>query len=274
MPNTTFFEQLARTIVLQPPLRGPAWQPLWTRLHRLSLWGMNAGPGGSVLASGEEWALRWCAGRSPAHRPFVLLDAGANVGDYTASACEIAGSRLDAHCFEPSAETFRVLSKNLGRRPNVHLSNFGLSDGEGTATLYSHLGGCKEASVVRRDLSHWGLDQSKTESIGLRRLDDYCRDAGLNRIDLLKIDVEGHELSVLRGAGDLLNGIGIRHVQFEFGSPDIESRTFFKDLFHALNPHYRIHRVVYCGLHPIDTYSEFHENFVTTNFLAVTRQPL
>ena len=77
--------------------------------------------------------------------------------------------------------------------------------------------------------------------------------------------------SALRGAQNMIRNRRIRFIQFEFGAPDIESKTFFKDIFKFLSSDYRIHRVVYHGITPIDTYSEFHETFATANFLAVVR---
>ena len=271
MNHPNELQHLARAVLLRPALRRLRFQPIWSRLHRLALWGMNAGPAGSLGDSGEEWAIKWCAAQSSTHDTFVLFDAGANVGGYTQNAILALGDRLRAHCFEPSLATYRELERNLHRQPNVRLLPFGLTDIECTATLHSHAGGSKEASLVKRDMSHWGIAQSQTETVRLRRLDEYCREAGVDRIDLLKLDIEGHELKALQGAARMLEQGRIRHIQFEFGAPDIESRTFFKDLYYLLNPNYRLNRIVYRGLAPITSYSEFHENFVTTNFLAVAR---
>ena len=264
-------ERLARTVLLRPSLRRPEFQPVWSRLHRLALWGMNAGPGGSLTESGEAWVIRQCARQVPAGEPFVLFDGGANDGSYALDAIHIAGRHASVHCFEPSPVSYRKLTATFAAHPQVKTLNFGLSNQERTATLFSHPGGAKEASLVKRDIGHWGLEQTQSETVRLRRLDDYCREAGVERIDLLKMDIEGHELPALEGAGNLLAEKRIRNIQFEFGSPDIESRTFFKDLFQLLNQHYSLYRIVYQGLAPIQAYSEFHENFVTTNFLAVAR---
>lgn len=261
----------ARAALLRPALRTPLFQPVWAKLNRLSLWGMNIGPAGAVDEGGEDWVLRWCASQAAADQPFVLMDGGANVGQYASHALAVIGQRLRIHCFEPSPRTFQGLSKNLGDCPGVKLMPFGLSDAEAECELYSHEGGDTEASLAKRDLSHWSIVQDRVEVVRLRRLDDVCREEKIPRIDLLKLDVEGHELAALRGAAQLLEQRRINSIQFEFGSPDIESRTYFKDLYKLLNPNYSIFRIVHNGLVPIHAYSEFHENFATTNFLAVAR---
>lgn len=263
--------QLARAVILRPSLRTRFFQPFWNKLHRLSLWGMNIGPAGAVDEGGEEWALRWCAGRTSPERPFVLIDGGANVGQYAGRALRIIGPKLQIYSFEPSPRTFAKLSARIGGRPGVHLMPFGLSASEREAELHSHAGGEAEASLVKRDMSHWSIEQNQVDRVRLRWLDDVCREEGITHIDLLKLDVEGHELEALRGAESLLNSRAVRCIQFEFGAPDIESRTFFKDIFKLLNQNYRICRIVHNGLLPIPAYSEFLENFATTNFLAVAR---
>jgi FkbM family methyltransferase len=262
---------LARTTFLRPTLRTPIFQPIWNNLHRLALWGMNIGPAGTVDEGGEDWALAWCANRSPMNQPFVVIDGGANVGQYASHAIRVLGERLRLYSFEPSPRMFAKLSSKLGDRPNIELLPFGLSDSESEATLYSHVGGEAEASLIKRDMSHWGITQEQVDRVRLRRLDDVCRELKIARIDLLKLDVEGHEFQALTGAGRMLESGRIRCIQFEFGAPNIESRIFFKDLFKLLNPHYRINRIVHNGLQPIPHYSEFHETFATSNFLAVAR---
>ena len=97
-------------------------------------------------------------------------------------------------------------------------------------------------------------------------VDAYCAAEGIERVDYLKVDAEGHDLAVLQGAAGMLE-VGVRFVQFEFGGGNIDSRTFLRDFVRLLEPRYRISRVLTDGLEPVD-YSERDEVFLTTNFLA------
>ncbi len=270
--------QFLRGALLRPTFRTTGFQPLWNTLHRLSLWGMNMGPGGGVESSGEQWVLQQILRDRPAGSPFVLFDVGANKGQYATEALALADADLNLYCFEPSPPTFQKLTSAVGGKRNVKLHNFGMSSAESEATLHYHVGGDAEASLVCRDLSHWGIAQNQQVTVKLRRLDEVAKELGVQQIDFLKLDVEGHELAALQGAGAMLGDGSIRAIQFEFGGPDIESRTFFKDLYHILNPHYTLFRIVYEGLDPVREYSEFLETFVTGNYLAVSRlakpQPL
>ena len=61
-------------------------------------------------------------------------------------------------------------------------------------------------------------------------------------------------------------------IQFEFGEAQIGSRTFFKDIYQFLSPHYKIHRILGKGLSgALETYDVILEVYRTTNYLAVLR---
>ena len=129
--------------------------------------------------------------------------------------------------------------------------------------LFSDFQGSVFASVYKK------ITQS--EKIVVRRLDDFCLENQISHIDLLKVDVEGGELGVLTGARQMLDSQSIDFVQFEFGGRDIDARVFFRDFFTLLNPGYRIYRILRDGLAPVETYKETHEVFLTTNYMAVSR---
>jgi hypothetical protein len=103
-------------------------------------------------------------------------------------------------------------------------------------------------------------------------LDAYCLRNGVERIDLLKVDVEGHELAVLRGARRLFERGAIHRVLFEFGGTGIDSRVFLQDYYYFFTPMgMKLHRLLRDGsLHPIPQYEEFYEQFTYTNFVALS----
>ena len=201
MLQTITQSDMLRAAFLRPQLRTSRLQSLWSTLHRLSLWGMNIGPAGKLSESGEDWVLAQAMQTNPAASPFVLFDVGANAGHYAQGALAHSNPALKLYCFEPSTPTFQRLSANLAGAGQAKLFQFGFSDAESESILHYHTGGEAEASLYHRDLSHWGIDQCETTSVRLQRLDTFCGQQGVGQIDFLKIDVEGHEVAVLEGAG-------------------------------------------------------------------------
>lgn len=248
-----------------------ALQPFWQYLHRLSLSGLNVGGGSDFEESGELWIIDQLARERARDRSLLVFDVGANLGGWALAVLARLEGRARLFCFEPSPSTFAALRQNAGRRANVELLDFGLGDREGSVELLSDATFSGLASVYRRRLDHVGVSLDRSEPVRLRRLDDFCREREIDHIDFLKLDVGGHELKVLEGAGSLLEGAAIDYIQFEFGGCNIDSRTYFQDFFYALHPRYRLHRMLRDGLVPIEHYRETQEIFVTTNFLAISR---
>lgn len=264
----TFLTLLMRgKFVFQPRRR--IFQPAWEQLYRLSLEGMNVGGSPNVCDSGEVWVIDHIGQCLSDRERIIVFDVGANIGGYGSEAICRLGKKVILYCFEPSKKTFQLLTSNLGKYQNVKLFNFGFSNREKSATLYSNAEGSGLASLYDRHLDYFGISMEYTEEVCLRTLDDFCQDKEITWIGFLKVDVEGHELKMLQGAGNLIRSNSIDFIQFEFGGTDIDSRTFFKDFFRLLNPYYRI---LDDGLRFIEHYEEIHELFVPTNFLAISRK--
>ena len=105
------------------------------------------------------------------------------------------------------------------------------------------------------------------EIIELQRFDNYWEDK-YSILDYVKIDVEGHELDVLEGFGNLIQRV--RLIQFEFGGCNIDTRTFFQDFwYYFTEKEFLIFRITPRGPLLIKNYSEKDEIFLTTNYIAL-----
>ncbi len=246
-------------------------QPFWDKPNALSLRGMNIGNSGTLNESGELWVIRNLFKQLPRNVQPVIFDVGANVGDY---ASEVLLQRPDSqlYCFEPSRKTFELLSERLAQQPNVRLFNFGFGEKEERITLYSDAEASGLASVYSRRLDHLNVKMDRTEEVLLKTLDEFCCSQNISHVNLVKIDVEGHELKVLEGARELINSQSINLIQFEFGGTDIDSKTFIQDFFYLLDQSYRICRIVRDGVVPLGPYQERFEIFLYSNFLAVSEK--
>ena len=135
--------------------------------------------------------------------------------------------------------------------------------------LYSNESGSGLGSLTKKKLDHFGIDFSVEENIELIRFDEYSVNNIIDKdIDLLKIDVEGHELKVLEGVGEKIKNIKI--IQFEFGGCNIDTKTYFQDYWYFfLKNNLQIFRITPFGNYEIKNYKEEYERFQTTNYFCV-----
>ncbi len=254
--------------------RDVAAQPFWEQLHKISLRGMNIGMGSETADSGELRILDMLAAAPSAGEDIVVFDVGANIGDYSIAAVSQVGPRVKMYSFEPSPETYARLEARTSNLERVATFAVGLSDRAERRILYEVPGQSGLGSVYLRDLDHHHLTPHAGAMVSLITLDEFCATHSVSHIDLLKIDVEGHELSVLKGASDMLGAGAIDMIQFEFGGSNIDSRTYLSDFFKLLDDRFLIHRVVKDGLFPLTRYQERYEVFTTTNLLAKRREEI
>lgn len=147
----------------------------------------------------------------------------------------------------------------------------GLGEDNKSLTLYSDKTGSGLASLFQRDLDHFDLHLDSKEDVSIRTIDSFCKENSIQKIDFLKLDIEGNEINALIGAKDMLASSSISFIQFEFGGSNIDSRTYFHDFYTILNDKYHIYRILKDGVRKIDRYTEFNELFGVTNYIAVLR---
>lgn len=138
--------------------------------------------------------------RAVASNSDVILDVGANIG---CTALLFADLSRQVYAFEPSRTTFAFLEKNISRAglKNIFPQNIGLGSEAGEFTLTFSPTDRSGGFVSNKTQASAG---HMVEEIVIRRLDDVVKSLDLPKIDFIKIDVEGFEGSVLRGAAETL----------------------------------------------------------------------
>ena len=149
--------------------------------------GMNVGNGGDFESSGEKYAMGYVKNLLKNIDKPVLFDVGANRGDY---AKELVKNYRNAeiHCFEPAAETFKILCSQV-KSDKVIMNNFGMSDTCTESILYYDAECDGLASMYKRQC----VEHAEPIRIKLDTVDHYCEERNIPRINLLKIDIEGNE---------------------------------------------------------------------------------
>lgn len=200
----------------------------------------------------------------------VFVDVGGNVGHYT-NELKNQFEYSEIHVFEPSTKNFQILKNKFEKLPNIHLNNVGLSDKNFGSVLYANESGSGLGSLTKRNLDHFNMSFEHQEEIQLVKFSDYWTKNGkADIIDFMKIDVEGHEMGVLKGVGDLITKI--RLIQFEFGGCNIDTRSFFQDFWYFFSKqNFDVYRITPVGLYKIKKYREAYEVFATTNYLCLNK---
>lgn len=122
----------------------------------------------------------------------VMFDIGANYGYYACTLARFLDGQCRAFAFEPVSSTFRRLQRNIvanGLGGCVHAFEMGLSDHEGSGSL--------EVFAANTGAAHFTGEPGDN---AFTTLDRFCQREGILDVDFLKIDVEGYESLVLRGA--------------------------------------------------------------------------
>ncbi len=257
--------------MLKPFFGKKQYQPIFTFIHKKSLHGMNYGIS-DMNTNGELLVFDYLQKKYDRINNLVIFDVGANIGEYSTQIIRsFKNYNYNLYSFEPSKKTFSTLNENLNDS-HIQLFNYGFSDIECYGTLFSNQELSGLASLYERKMTHFNIDFSKSEKIKLTTLDIFCLENAINKIDFLKLDVEGNELKVLKGAKNMLSKGGIKAIQFEMGGANIDSKTFFQEFWYLLSSNYNIYRILTNGLFEIKEYEENLEVFKTINFLAINKQ--
>lgn len=195
----------------------------------------------------------------------VVFDVGSNVGNYAQELLD-SGRVKKVYCFEPSQSAYSRLNKRFSEEEKIYLCNSALSNEEGFATLFSDSDASGLASMTQRRMGHFGIDFTNSETVSVTTLTKACHDLEVIP-NIIKIDVEGHELNVLQGGLEILSQVEL--IQFEFGGANIDTRTYFQDFWYFFRENsFELFRITPNGLKRIDSYFEEDEYFKTTNYLA------
>ncbi|MDD2319827.1 MAG: FkbM family methyltransferase [Geobacteraceae bacterium] len=201
----------------------------------------------------------------------MIFDVGAHHGDYSIAAKKICSSSK-IYAFEPHPVTFARLRENtIGY--GIKVLNFGLGSENSESMIFDYVDqdGSQHASIYKEIIEVIHRGKAVSHAIKLRTLDDLVVELGVKKINLLKIDTEGNELSVLRGAEKTIRNGMVDVIQFEFNEMNVITRTFFKDFYEFL-PEYDFYRLSgYGPIHIKEYIPTFCEIFAYQNIICVKK---
>lgn len=175
------------------------------------------------------------AGWLPNTRVATIFDVGANVGQ-SARAYRKAYPAAAIHSFEPVPATFARLQAAV-RGLNVAAHPVALGAAAASAQV------AETSSSTRNTIT---LGAAGEGSVAVQTLDAFCSNKGIDRISLLKVDTEGHDLEVLRGAAEMLGAQRIDIVEVEAG---MTRRNDYHQPLEALKSHLEDHGYLLFGVY-------------------------
>lgn len=146
----------------------------------------------------------------------VVFDVGANVGQSARNYLQWFPDSI-IYCFEPVIENYNQLLVNI--KNNKRIKNFNLaigsSRGKGEILIQGKLS--RLSSLQNRKKNLPKNNTFDKEDVNIEKLDDFCQAKNIDYINFLKVDTEGNDLEVLKGANNMLNNYQIDIVEIESG---------------------------------------------------------
>ena len=245
-------------------------------INRISLRGIGVLNSEGPQVTGESYYLKKLSKNTTIQ---VIVDVGANTGGYSEE-LRLYFPQADIYAIEPHPETFKKLSL-AANKYNFSAYKQGLGDHIGKEKLWDFAEDAKLkhtqptstlASTLKDVIRELHKQKTQAYWFNMNTLDNFAEEEMINGIDLLKIDIEGAEITVLKGAKKLLKKNKISLIQFEFNEMNAYSRTFFKDFVDIL-PNHEFYRIMPKGLYPLGVYRpSTHEIFAFQNILAVPKK--
>lgn len=216
---------------------------------------------------GEYWLIEKLLVAKAPSNTCVLVDIGANVGDWTQHAlsslsCENQSGII--HAFEPTSSTFALLEARHGKASNVVLHHAALSSRSGTADLFV-VGACAGTNSLIQ------IDGTPRESVKVQTFDEFMSEHDIDFVSLVKSDTEGHDFSVIQGASETFREGRVGVWQFEYNHRWLENGSCLKDVFAFISDMpYQLGKLYGNG---IECYSEWHpelDRFFAGNYVLIS----
>jgi len=201
--------------------------------------------------------------------PQILVDGGANIGKYSQLLRQ--HSTAEIHSFEPVADTFRILQKNLEGKAGFHLHQAGLYK-ENCSREINLFKSNTHSSIY--DIQGLNYQSTSKAHIQLITGDEFMKNENIEKIDFLKLDLEGAEYDALDGFRDALSRQAITAIQFEYGYINITTKKLLLDYYQFFEQYgYQIGKI-FPKTVEFRRYDFKYEDFLGPNFIAVRKSDL
>ncbi|WP_432797355.1 FkbM family methyltransferase [Poriferisphaera sp. WC338] len=214
-------------------------QAYWSCLNALRRWQSPS----DVVLSPHDWITAVQAQFTNHDKPIIMVDGGAHDGVF-AKKFASQFSNIKIHAFEPNTDLLPELQTNLKNIPGS-INTLGLAETTGSQSFNIGASPMTSSMLPPSDIGKtYFNDVIQTEeqrTIHTTSLDDWAAQNNINRIDILKLDLQGYEIPALNGAKNLLKqGIPCVFTEVSF-IPFYEGSALFSDVDTLMRAHgYRL----------------------------------
>jgi FkbM family methyltransferase len=175
-------------------------------------------------------------------QPEIVFDIGANKGQ-TAIAFNKKWPKAKIFSFEPVSDTFEELQANTSKVSNVESFNLAMGSecGQGSIKLF----GKSSSNLASLDSRFTKKPDSNYETVTITTVNDFCNNKSISKINLLKIDTEGHDLEVLKGSIGLLKKNKIDTIFVEFSMRTTPGKVTLCEIYDFLKDYKMICTGIY-----------------------------
>jgi FkbM family methyltransferase len=212
-------------------------------------------------SNGEEWLAKTIAPSTA-----VVIDVGANLGNWAKMYIEYMQAVNKVLLFEPSNNAASKLRDLFDCDIHVDVVQAAVSDCVTEMTFFEEPDAGETSSLI----GSFSNDKAVSSIVKVTTIDEEMRTRGIEKVDFLKIDAEGYDLHVLRGAKKSISEHRIDAIQFEYNAPWQLVGSSLVDAYELLNSSgYKVFLLKESGLFDIGT-SGIEDYFFYSNFVAIT----
>ena len=197
----------------------------------------------------------------------VVFDVGANRGAWTDMLLQTGCSFKALHLFEPIPSLYGALCEKY-KMGEVFVNNLALSNTseERKFIIYDR---DTLSSFYNREI--YKDMEKRTINVQCEKIDSYCARNDIETIDLLKIDAEGAEKTIIEGAKNKISKGEVSIIFFEYGKCYHDAKTKLRDVYTFLRSKYDLYRIAPFGLLHIPMWEERLENYRYSNYVAIKK---
>jgi FkbM family methyltransferase len=167
----------------------------------------------------------------------IVIDGGANIGLFSLLASHLT-PKGRVYAFEPARVTSTALRKNTRECMNIEVLAQGLGDKARKAEMIVHGGFPSGSTVSDSGMPQFGAEEGDlvAEEISITTIDDFAKERNLDRVDFIKVDAEGYEKQILRGARETIQRFRPILSVSAYHFPD--DKTDIVELVEGITPEY------------------------------------